>query len=540
MLQEAADGLRYAVVVESRPAGDGTVLAVTVTTNHGQEALLTGRELVRHSLDTGFREIHKPHMKWWQNFWAVSDVTVPDPRIQHHYNFVKYLYGAGARSTTPPIPLQGLWTRDDGDLPPWKGDYHHDLNTQMTYLACHTAGMTEAGLGFINFNWDLLPSYRIFAREFYHTGGAALPGVSTLYGRPTGGWSQYSLAPVNGLWVGHSFYLHWKYTQDREFLAERAYPWLSEVAACIIELLVEKNGQLFLPLSSSPEIHDNSIRAWLEPNSNYDLSFLKWAFSALAEMAGELGKTAEQERWQSFLSKLEPMHIDPEGVLMFSEGEPFSESHRHHSHAMAIHPLGLLHAEGSNVDREIIRKTLDKMIALGTRAWVGYSFSWFSCILARAGRSEEALRYLKDYERAFILRNGFHVNGDQTRSGLSDFTYRPFTLEGNFLAMEAVHEMLLQSWGNKIRIFPAVSETWEEASFRDLRAEGGFRVSAKREKGKTVWVRIEATADGMCSIRNPFEGQASIWNRKNMEKNGDILRCSMKKGEFLEAWLNTD
>ena len=30
----------------------------------------------------------------------------------------------------PPIPLQGVWTADDGGLPPWKGDYHHDLNTQ--------------------------------------------------------------------------------------------------------------------------------------------------------------------------------------------------------------------------------------------------------------------------------------------------------------------------------------------------------------------------------------------------------------------------
>lgn len=32
------------------------------------------------------------------------------------------------------------------------------------------------------------------------------------------------------------------------------------------------------------------------------------------------------------------------------------------------------------------------------------------------------------------------------RSGLSGFSYRPFTLEGNLLAAAAVHEMLLQSW----------------------------------------------------------------------------------------------
>ena len=83
--------------------------------------------------------------------------------------------------------------------------------------------------------------------------------------------------------------------------------------------------------------------------------------------------------------------------------------------------------------------------------------------LARAGRAEQALSYLVDYERAFILRNGFHANGDQIGAGLSRFRYRPFTLEGNFLAMQAVHEMLLQSWGGRVRVFPAVPKTWAEA-----------------------------------------------------------------------------
>ena len=69
-----------------------------------------------------------------------------------------------------------------------------------------------------------------------------------------------------------------------------------------------------------------------------------------------------------------------------------------------------------------------------------------ACLRARVGDAEAALRNLDIYVHAFILRNGFHANGDQTGSGFSSFTYRPFTLEGNFLAMEAVHEMLLQSW----------------------------------------------------------------------------------------------
>ena len=69
---------------------------------------------------------------------------------------------------------------------------------------------------------------------------------------------------------------------------------------------------------------------------------------------------------------------------------------------------------------------------------------------------------------------------------------RAFTLEGNFAAAQAVHEMLLQSWGNLIRIFPATPEEWSDVSFSQLRAEGGFIVSAERKGGKTVRVTINS------------------------------------------------
>jgi alpha-L-fucosidase 2 len=67
----------------------------------------------------------------------------------------------------------------------------------------------------------------------------------------------------------------------------------------------------------------------------------------------------------------------------------------------------------------------DQLAALGSSNWVGYSFAWAACAEARAGRPEKAIGYLDTFIKAFILRNGFHANGDQTRSGYSTFTYRP-------------------------------------------------------------------------------------------------------------------
>jgi len=189
---------------------------------------------------------------------------------------------------------------------------------------------------------------------------------------------------------------------------------------------------------------------------------------------------------------------------------------------MAIHPLGDPHIEGSDADRAVIDATIDELLERGTEHWVGYSFSWTACLLARCGRAEEALRFLRDYERAFILRNGFHVNGDQIGAGLSNFSYRPFTLEGNFLAMEAVPEM------------PAVSEEWKDVRFTALRAEGGFHVTALRREGQTEWVHVTATVPGTLRLRDPFGDVTVTWNRE-VEKDGDTFVVELEAGEVLEG-----
>jgi len=551
MVQQTIEGLKYAVVVSAKPSDGQTQLAVAVTsTNDAADPLALGRQRVAAALVSGFDKMQKPHLQWWRDFWDTSDVTIPHPDIQHHYNLVKYFYGAASRPGAPPIPLQGVWTRDDGGLPPWKGDFHHDLNTQMTYLAYPTAGLFDAGRTFIDYNWNLLPQYRKFAKEFYDVEGAVVPGVATLSGKPTAGWAQYALSPTNGLWVGQSFDLHWRYTANKEFLRQRAYPWLSEVTTAVVNLMQQRiearragaDAKLYLPLSSSPEIYNNSMRAWLPPNSNYDLALIDWALGTLAEMADVLDKADKAKRWRELRSRLPKPMIDRNNVLGFAKDLPLDQSHRHHSQTMFIHPLGTLHVEGSERDRAVIRATFDRMHELGTQAWCGYSFSWFACIAGRVGRPEKALDYLVDYERAFILRNGFHANGDQIGAGLAAARYRPFTLEGNFLAMEAVHEMLLQSWGGTIRVFPATSERWPDVTFERLRAQGGFKVSASRRQGRTEHVRIEAVEarragadDATLRLRDPFAPRSAKWNLEGVTRNGNDYIIPLGQGQILEG-----
>ncbi len=555
MVQPCFAWRAYAIVVANRRVGDGTEMAVCLLGTNGDitsagEALSIATSKARDALGEGYDRMRADHRRWWSDFWAISSVTLPDAAIQRHYDLVKYFYGAASTPGSPPMPLQGVWTADNGDLPPWKGDYHNDLNTQMTYLAYLDAGLFEQGGSWLGFNSNLLPAYRVHAKKVYGLdAGAVVPGVMTIDGKTMGGWAMYSLSPTNGAWVAQSFYLHWQYTRDDRFLRDRAYPFCSEIATALRTLAPRTEASVRrLPLSSSPEIHDNSLRAFLPPNSNYDLSLMQFIFAACAEMAEAMGDTAAGKEWRETLAELEPLDVDPvTGSLTFSRGLPVNESHRHFSHAMAIHPLGVLGVHASDDHRRTVQATIAEIERHGTQAWVGYSFSWFACMCARGGLGNKALEYLKKFECCFIGRNGFHLNGDQSGRGLSGFTYRPFTLEGNYLAMQAVHEMLIQSGGrvgerdtNILRVFPATPSAWADVSFRDLRAQGGWKVSAERRGGKTVRVEVTAeTGSGFLRLHDPFGSPKAKWSTMPTRLD-DTYTFDLMPGEVLVGEAVTD
>jgi len=545
--QPGAGGFAYAVCAGWKRAGGSTLVAVTVATSaEGKSPLVIARARVESALERGYEKLAVPHAAWWARFWERSSLTIPDPPILQHYCLVRYFYGAASRRGAPPMPLQGVWSADAGSLPPWKGDYHNDLNTQMTYIAYRTSGDFEEGACFLDYLWDRLPVFRKFARDFYDAPGAAVPGVMSLAGQPLGGWGQYSLSPTMGAWNAHLFYLHWRDTSDRAFLRERAYPFCREIGVCLRALLRPgPDGVLRLPLSSSPEIFDNTRRAFLKPNSNYDLASMKMLFLALSEMAAALGEEKASADWAATAKQLGDIHTKPDGTLLLDADTPLPGSHRHLSNLIGIYPFNLLTTDGSPREQQIIATSLTDWDKAGTRAWCGYSYTWMACLRARIGDAEAALRNLDIYVRAFTLRNGFHANGDQTGLGFSDFTYRPFTLEGNFLAMQAVHEMLLQSWSAEpgtgdpgaVRLFPATPWRWHNASFENLRAEGGHRVSARRENNGTTWFRLVAGGDGLVRIRDNFGGRVPQWNRSDVKKVDANFEIECKRGTAIEATL---
>lgn len=142
-----------------------------------------------------------------------------------------------------------------------------------------------------------------------------------------------------------------------------------------------------------------------------------------------------------------------------------------------------------------------------------------------------AAQALRTFAECFCLKNTFHANGDQTKSGKSRFTYRPFTLEGNFAFASGIQEMLLQSHTGTIRIFPALPEEWKDVSFEGLRAMGAFLVYAQMEGGEITRVRIYSEKGGMLKIARP----GTLKPDKNYTLSGpDILNIDTQAGEWIE------
>ena len=74
-------------------------------------------------------------------------------------------------------------------------------------------------------------------------------------------------------------------------------------------------------------------------------------------------------------------------------------------------------------------------------------------------------------------------------------------IESPLLFADALLTTMLQSWNGVIRVFPAWPEAWGDAIFRDLRAEGGFAVSAARQKERITWLAVTSHAGEPCRVR---------------------------------------
>lgn len=529
----------YAIACETRRDRNKVRIAVAMASAWDTAS---PKERVKELLETGFKtspaKLRRPHQAFWHGFWSKSFLSIPDAYLENLFYANLYFTACNEREGKVPCSLQGVWTRGDR-MPPWCGCFSGNCDVQNTYYSIYAANHLESGLALYEQLFNNLPRWQERCRQFFGFEGAHCTTAFGLNGTPIYGWPIVDFWPGAGPWLAHHFWLHWLYSQDKDFLRKRAYPFMRSFMQLYLNL-VEKgaDGKYHLPLSHSPEYMEDLLKAWGRDTTG-DHYLMRWLAAALPETVKILGiDDPDSLRWKDLLDHL----VDPpqkqlpdESGLMLYEGQPLVKSHGIHAQLIGIYPLGNLTVEGSPNDRRLIKESLENIIRKGTGEYTGKSLPWMSMIAGRSGYPNIAWKMLKDYA-CCVRINAMHDDGDSRQFGICMSYGKGVvvpTLDGLNCAA-AVMEMLLQSWGGIIRVFPSMPEFWLDACFHTLRAEGAFLVTARRVQGKTIFVEIMSEKGEKCRVKNPFEGPAALTNLqtgKTRQSRDDIIEFETRPGE---------
>ncbi|MFE9949044.1 glycoside hydrolase family 95-like protein [Streptomyces sp. NPDC005531] len=522
-VQPLLAGSQHVTAWRERTRGDSRTLYVTVTHSHPKT---TARDRALRTVKTAsalpYALLATPHRSWWDRFYRKSFLSLPDARLQRFYWIQLYKTASAARKDAPVMATSGPWLEPT----PWPNTWWN-LNVQLEYWLIHGSNHLE-----LDAVTRALSEFRDqLSREVaapYRADSAGIPrttdpqlvnGASVTdggYGVGIPGQDPPTPEVGNLTWALHNVWLSYRHTMDESILRDTLFPLLRKAVNYYLHFLAPgADGKLHLPATFSPEYGVNA------PDCNYDLMLLRWGCRTLLDSAEQLGvHDPLTARWQEVLAKLAPYPVDANG-FMIGAGVPFAKSHRHYSHMLAVYPLYEL--TGATPDeRALIEKSLAHWVGF-EGALQGYTFTGAASMSALLGKGEDALKYLGQLMSRFIQANTMYKESGPV-------------IETPLSAAQSLHDMVCQSWGGTIRVFPALPAAWRELTVHDFRTQGAFLLSAVREEGRTRWVRVTSEAGAPCVVRHGIDGPIEIRDRhgrpvRHEEVADGTVRIDLRKGD---------
>ena len=527
-VQPLLAGSDYATTWQNHAAADGSrTILISIAnrwpagkqpaTGSAADAVAT----VRDAATTGIPALETAHRAWWHAYYPASFVSVPDARIESFYWIQLYKMASATRPDRPVVDLMGPWFK-----PTVWAAYWQNLNTQLAYFTTNVTNHVD---------FSETPNRQLEERtaDLIANVPQEWQADSAALGRITGFGDLKAPAPGPAVlkpgdhysfialpWLMQQFVLYERHVSDPARFRATIYPLLKRTMNVYLRTLVlGADGRYHVPLATSDEYGEAE-------DTNMNLAFIRWGLETLLASADRLQIDEPQRpRWREVLAKLVDYPIDPATGFMIGKDAPFAKSHRHSSHLFAVFPLLTVNRERNPEMVPVIERSLRHFTGLVGDECM-FKFTGASSLWASIGRGDEALAWL---QRALvILPEGPTV----TANTLYSENGWP-TFESPLSAARNVTDLLFQSWGGTLRIFPALPPTWADAAFQDLRGEGAFLVSSVRRAGQTRFVRITSLAGEPCRVRcdlpTPIRilGQSSILTP---DAQG-VVRLTLAKGE---------
>jgi alpha-L-fucosidase 2 len=481
---------------------------------------------IKSALNENFDDLVASHRAWWHDFYQKSFLSIPDARMESFYWAQMYKLGSATRADRPAIDLMGPWFRKT----PWPHIWWN-LNIQLTYWPVYAANHLELGESLTR----LLDADR---ENFINNVPEAWRGDSAGVGRSSPYDGKRTVADASHIsergdltWVLHNYWLQYRFSGDEQMLRDKLYPMLKLSIGYYLHLLSPgADGKLHLPPSTSPEYPGPNGQGNAEVRDpNYDLSLLRWGLNTLLACNERFNLNDPLvAKWQNTLKNLTPNPVDANGYMVGSD-TPFAVSHRHFSHLFSIYPLHLVDPQ-SAADRPLIEKSLDHWASM-PKAWRGYSYTGASAMSSWLQRKDDAVKYMQEFldKPKTVLPNTMYIEAGPV-------------IETPLSGAASIQQILLQSWsmttfGTHIRVFPAVPDSWKDASFDKMLAEGAFEVSAVRKDGKTKFLQIKSLAGNPCRVSTSLEGKIVASGDREfkltteMEDGQPVTVIDLKKGE---------
>jgi hypothetical protein len=437
---------------------------------------------------TGYATTLNNYRDWWHNFWAKSFVQYSNSAgdadyLENVYYLSTYMIAAGGYGNYPLHFINGVF-RATQDNSKWSNGYWY-WNQRDVYNSFYASNHADLMAGFNRLYSRNYTALKAFTQTRY--------GIDGLWGPETMGWDGNARGTVGSDYVNdlystgteaaYNMYLQYRYTNDLNYLRDTAYPYMREAVKFYQRRLsVDGSGRYFMASSNAHETY------WDVRNAITDLAAVRLLFPLAIQVSTQLGlDSGLPAGWQTVLNNLAPYQIGNGAYL--PHDPPISQTRNNENVALEL----VWPYDQTGIGYP------DQQTAINT--WnvrphpYGNVWSNDHVHAARLGLGEQAFQGM----RTMLQRYQNYPNG------MTNNTNGVFEYLGIHLA--AMNESLMQSYNDKIRVFPAVPNDSTFAGKFTLLAKDGFLVSSEREAGEIKYVGLRSLHGKPARVVNPWGTQ---------------------------------